>query len=89
MPRPIVGYVLDGECLCPECAMDAYQSGAMQADPQAFRDLAIATDEHGLPDALVSADSGDIVGVLLGYYGEDMAQPTKGCADCDTTIVGF
>jgi hypothetical protein len=54
-----------------------------------MRDLAIATDENGLPDALVSADSGHQVAVLLGYYGEDMAQSTKRCQDCDTPIVGF
>jgi len=87
--RPIVGYILDGSPLCPECALGAYQAGEIDVDPQAMRDLAIATDENGLPDALVSADSGHQVAVLLGYYGEDMAQSTKRCQDCDTPIVGF
>lgn len=87
--RPIVGYILDGSPLCPECALGAYQAGEMDVDAQAMRDLAVATDENGLPDALVSADSGAQVEVLLGYFPEDMARHAHRCGDCDTPIVGF
>ena len=72
----IIGYTFDAATYCPACAMVAYESGDLDVDRNAWRDLNVGTDENGLPDALTDSE-GNEVGVVT-----DVDEGTHYCADC-------
>lgn len=72
----IIGYTYEAAEHCPECTRFDYECGNLDVDHNAWRDLKVGTDEHGLPDALTDME-GDEVGVIF-----DITEGSHFCDDC-------
>lgn len=72
----IIGYTFAAAAYCPTCTAAAYDAGDLDVNRNAWRDMKVGTDEHGLPDALTDSEGND-VGIIT-----DCDEGTHTCDDC-------